>query len=93
MLSKFFVSQKEKPEILSFLPPALPAPEASNGIEKAFARLFSTEDGRRVLAHLQGMALMRAYGNDATDAQLRHAEGQRALVINVMRLIAAGRNI
>lgn len=59
--------------------------------EKAYARLFSTEDGRRVLGHMQAMTFLRAYGPDAADAQLRHAEGQRALMASVMRMIAAGK--
>lgn len=60
-------------------------------IERAFARLFSTEDGQKVLAHLQVMTFSRAYGPDTTDQILRHAEGQRALVANILRLIDRGR--
>ncbi len=60
-------------------------------IEKSYARLFSSEDGQRVLAHLQTMAFMRAYSAESSDEQIRYAEGQRALVANVMRLINAGR--
>jgi hypothetical protein len=60
-------------------------------IERVFARLFSTEDGRKVLAHLQMMTFSRAYGPETSDQQLRYAEGQRALMAQVLRLIDRGR--
>ena len=60
-------------------------------IEKAYARLFSTDDGRQVLSHLQSIAFMRAYSAESTDEQIRYAEGQRALVATIMRLVNAGR--
>lgn len=60
-------------------------------IERLFARCFSTEDGRKVLAHLQVMTFSRAYGPDASDQHLRYAEGQRALVANILRLVDRGR--
>ncbi len=60
-------------------------------VERVFARCFSTEDGKKVLAHLQVMTFSRAYGPDASDQQLRHAEGQRALMANILRLIDRGR--
>jgi hypothetical protein len=74
------------PFVLSGLKP----PDLS-AVERACARLFSTEDGKLVLHHLQATAFMRAYGPDASDAQIRYAEGQRALVGNLIRLIQAGR--
>jgi hypothetical protein len=60
-------------------------------IEKAFARLFGSDDGRLVLGHLQSMAFMRAFGAESSDAQIRYAEGQRAFVAQMMRLVNAGR--
>ncbi|MCB9996622.1 MAG: hypothetical protein H6869_09320 [Rhodospirillales bacterium] len=60
-------------------------------VEKAYARLFSTEDGKMVLGHLQSIAFMRAYGAESSDAQIRYAEGQRALVAQILRLVNAGR--
>lgn len=60
-------------------------------IERIFARLFSSDDGRKVLAHLQVMTFSRAYGPEASDQQLRYAEGQRALVANILRLVDRGR--
>ncbi|MEC7029103.1 MAG: hypothetical protein VXW91_05475, partial [Pseudomonadota bacterium] len=60
-------------------------------LEKAYARLFGTDDGKLVLSHMQALAFMRAYGAESSDAQIRYAEGQRALVAQVMRFINAGR--
>jgi hypothetical protein len=37
------------------------------------------------------MTFSRAYGHDASDQQLRYAEGQRALVANILRLVDRGR--
>jgi hypothetical protein len=58
----------------------------------AFARCFSTPEGRRVLRHLRGCTLERSLGPSATDAQLRHLEGQRQLVAHIVVLIAQGSN-
>lgn len=62
-------------------------------VEQAYARLFSTEDGKVVLGHLQMIAFVRAYSAESTDEQIRYAEGQRALVANILRLINAGRGM
>lgn len=61
-------------------------------IEKSFARLFSTDDGKRVLSHLQTITFQRAMGADCPASHLRYAEGQRALVATVLRLIDRGKN-
>lgn len=68
-----------------------PARYEREQVEKAYARLFATEDGRTVLGHLQSVAFMRAYSAESTDEQIRYAEGQRALVAHIMRLVNAGR--
>jgi hypothetical protein len=68
----------------------LPEPSQQD-IERLFARCFSTEDGKKVLAHLQVMTFSRPGGPDPSDACLRYAEGQRVLVANIMRLIDRGR--
>lgn len=60
-------------------------------IEKTFARLFSSDDGKKVLAHLQVMTFHRALGPGSTDAELRYTEGQRAFMATIMRLIDKGR--
>jgi hypothetical protein len=60
-------------------------------IEKSFARCFATADGRQVLDHLRAMTTERVMGPDASDAVLRHLEGQRHLVATIAGLIARGR--
>ncbi len=71
--------------------PEPPKPEMRE-IEKSYARLFSTDDGRRVLAHLQTITFHRALGAATPDEQIRYAEGQRSLVATILRLIDRGRN-
>lgn len=61
-------------------------------VEKAYARAFSDDNGRVVLGHLQNLTFARAYAADAPEGQLRYAEGQRALVGTILRLVNAGRN-
>jgi hypothetical protein len=59
--------------------------------ERLYARLFSTDDGRRVLSHLQAITFGRALGPASSDSQLRYVEGQRAMVATILRLIDRGR--
>ena len=59
--------------------------------EKAFARLFATEDGQKVLAHLQVLTFQRALGPGVADEQLRYIEGQRSMVATILRMIDRGR--
>lgn len=60
-------------------------------VDKAFARLFSSDDGKIVLSHLQAMTFTRTHGAEASDKLLRHCEGQRALVAHILRLVDRGR--
>ena len=60
-------------------------------IEKAFSRLFLTDDGQRVLAHLQVLTFQRALGPGVAEEQLRYIEGQRSMVATILRLIDRGR--
>ncbi len=60
-------------------------------IERIFARLFSSEDGKRALAYLQLMTFNRAGSGNSSDMQLRHMEGQRSLMASILRLIDRGR--
>lgn len=61
-------------------------------IERCFARLFATEDGKRVLAYLQLITFHRAASGNTSDTQLRHMDGQRSLMASILRLIDRGRN-
>lgn len=58
---------------------------------RRLARLFSHPDGPAVLDWLRGQTLNRALGPDASDAALRHLEGQRQLVRSLLGLIDRGR--
>lgn len=60
-------------------------------VEKSYARLFSSEDGKTVLGHLQNLTFARAYSAEVPEGHLRYAEGQRALVGMILRWINAGR--
>lgn len=60
-------------------------------IERCFARVFSSEDGKKVLAWLQVMTFHRAANAGAPDEQLRFMEGQRNLVASILRLIDRGK--
>lgn len=68
-----------------------PSRMEARAIEQIFARVFSTEDGKKVLNHLAAMTFMRAAAMDAPDETLRHLEGQRALMATIMRLTERGR--
>ncbi len=61
-------------------------------IERLFGRLFSTEDGKKVLAYLHYTTFQRAMGVNVSDEQLRYAEGQRSLVSTILRLVDRGRH-
>jgi hypothetical protein len=89
MLKSFLQPDSRSPFLFTARPPA---ESESADIERAFARCFASEDGRKVIAHLQVMTFQRAFGPDAPDAQLRYIEGQRALVASVLRLIDRGRH-
>lgn len=60
-------------------------------IERAFTRLFLSDDGQKVLSHLQCITFQRALGPSCSDEQLRYLEGQRSLVATILRLIDRGR--
>lgn len=60
-------------------------------VERLFARLFLSEDGKRALAYLQTITFQRAFGAETSDNHLRYVEGQRSMVANILRLIERGR--
>ena len=73
-------------------PPSEPGVEEdlSGQLAAAYARCFATADGRRVLAHLHRQAFGRILGPEASEALLRHAEGQRQLVAGILAIIRRG---
>ena len=60
-------------------------------IERSFARVFSSEEGKKVLAWLQVMTFQRVSGASTPDEQLRYMEGQRSLVASILRMIDRGK--
>ena len=60
-------------------------------IEKNFARALGTSDGRAVLIHLRKITIERVLGPNATDAELRGLEAQRALVHQIEQLSERGK--
>jgi len=71
--------------------PLEPSKTEMREVEKAFSRLFSSDDGQKVLAYLQVVTFQRALGPGSSDEQLRYMEGQRAMVGTILRLIDRGR--
>lgn len=61
-------------------------------IERSFARVFSTEEGKKVLAWLQVMTFQRVCTPSAPDDQLRYMEGQRSFMASILRMIDRGKN-
>mgnify|MGYP001775915074 CR=1 FL=1 len=59
--------------------------------EQNYARTFSTTSGAAVLSHLRKITIERVLGPDATDAQLRSLEAQRALVHQIENMIERGK--
>lgn len=59
--------------------------------ELNFARCFSTSAGTAVMAHLRKITIERVLGPNATDAELRGLEAQRALVHQIENMIDRGK--
>ena len=60
-------------------------------LEKHFVRAFNTPSGRVVLEHLRKITLERTLGPNASDAELRWTEAQRALFHQIERLSLGGK--
>lgn len=59
--------------------------------EQNYARAFSTAAGAAVMQHLRKITIERVLGADASDAQLRSLEAQRALVHQMENMIERGK--
>ncbi|MFQ6739318.1 MAG: hypothetical protein ACLRFJ_01450 [Alphaproteobacteria bacterium] len=59
--------------------------------ERMFARTFLSVSGAAVLSHLRKITIERVLGPNATDAELRGLEAQRALVHQIETLIERGK--
>jgi len=58
---------------------------------RCFARAFAGRDGARVLRWLRATTIERRLSPEASEAALRHLEGQRHLVAAIERMAARGR--
>ncbi len=59
-------------------------------IEKAFTRCFSTADGKKVLEYLHAITYDKQISIYASDAELRHFEGQKYLLFIINGMIKKG---
>ncbi|MGH6896413.1 MAG: hypothetical protein ACREJ5_07685 [Geminicoccaceae bacterium] len=71
------------------------AAPASSGPEdhelcRAFAHCFAGAAGRMVLDHLRRVILERRLPPNASDAELRHLEGQRHAVAHIVAMVERG---
>lgn len=62
-------------------------------IDRLFTRIFQSEDGQKALAYLHYITTDRSISVQATEEQLRHLAGQRALVQTIQKLADRGRSI
>jgi hypothetical protein len=58
---------------------------------RAFARCFSSVDGHLVMDNLERLILNRRLSPDASNAELRHLEGQRFAVAYIATMASRGR--
>jgi 3-oxoacyl-[acyl-carrier-protein] synthase III len=65
--------------------------EPVDAVARAFAHCFRDGAGATVLEHLRKVFLDRRVGPSASDAELRHVEGQRSVVAHILALIERGR--
>jgi hypothetical protein len=59
---------------------------------RAFARCFADQDGQRVMTHLARTILARRLPPSASDAELRHLEGQRCAIAGVVAMVERGKD-
>lgn len=57
---------------------------------RAFARCFAGTAGRSALEHLRRVILERRLAPNASDAELRHLEGQRYAVAYIAAMVERG---
>lgn len=88
MLFKNKNQNKNTPEIIDI---SYISKIEQKNIKRVFARAFSTDDGKKVLAYLQYITFNRHYGAEVSNEQLRYAEGQRAIVHTILRFIEQGK--
>lgn len=71
---------------------AAPADTADLELCRAYARCFAGQEGRQVMAHLARIILDRRLPPSASDAELRHLEGQRGAIAGIVAMVERGRS-
>jgi hypothetical protein len=69
---------------------AVPADGEELELCRAFARCFAGSAGSSVLEHLRRVVLERRLAPNASDAELRHLEGQRYAVAYIVAMVERG---
>jgi hypothetical protein len=64
--------------------------EAADDLARSAAACLQTPQGRHLLHLLERCFLERRVPPSASDAELRHAEGQRTVVSHLLRLVERG---
>src|SRR4051812_16417491 len=72
-------------------PESLPAEPSDDLCRSAAACLSHSGHGRMVLHHLRRVFLDRRVPPTASDAEIRHVEGQRSVVAHLLQLVERGR--
>jgi len=83
------MNEPEAPSGWSWFEPSPPGRDDRAELEIACAACFAGRHGQIVLDHLKAVFLDRRVPPSASDAELRHVEGQRSAVDYLMRLIRA----
>jgi hypothetical protein len=71
--------------------PTVPDDEDAHELARAFARCFAGSEGERCLDHLRRSYLDRRLPPAASNAELRHLEGQRSVIAQLIALVERGR--
>jgi len=80
-----FTSVEEKDSVK---PDIFPARDFEiNDLERTFARVFLSDDGKKILTYLQKITMHKTLGPHAEETQLRYLEGQRSIVSTIIRLV------
>lgn len=67
------------------------AKDKTRELQHSFVRAFGANDGQDVLAYLRSITIDKTLPATCSDAELRWAEAQRALVRHILNMIERGR--
>jgi len=61
-------------------------------LDRIAAQFFQTDDGAYLLRFLRAITMDRTLGPDASDGLLRHLEGQRQIIAQLIKMTQRGSN-